>query len=170
MGRRLPRAHARDALRSGPVRPGFQLTGLALLGSSIYVRQNRNGNLGGDDATNFTGVAIACCMALIADMLLTVFMFHPSRFSVIAHAYDVATFMYASLAAVQISMTAMDQMWQKAVLALALLVVNRQLSPDCDGVGVERLASFALLPVLFIKRRKMEEKESPVEEKISVYA
>lgn len=97
-------------------------------------------------------------MALTADMLLIVFIFHPSRFSVIAHLYDVATFMYASLAAVQISMTAMDQMWQKAVLALAFLVV------------VERLASFALLPALFIKRRKIEEKESPVEEKISVYA
>lgn len=134
------------------------MTGLALLGSSIYVRRNRNRNLGGDDATNFTGVAIACCMALTADMLLIVFIFHPSRFSVIAHLYDVATFMYASLAAVQISMTAMDQMWQKAVLALAFLVV------------VERLASFALLPALFIKRRKIEEKESPVEEKISVYA
>lgn len=72
-GRRLPRAHVRDALRSGIVRPGFQLTGLALLGSSICVHQNRNRNrnLGGDDAINFTGIAIAVCsFFLIASFLV----------------------------------------------------------------------------------------------------
>lgn len=69
-GRRLPRAHVRDARRSIIVRPGFQLTGLALLGSSICVHQNRNRNLGGDDAINFTGIAIAVCSFFLSASFL----------------------------------------------------------------------------------------------------